>query len=332
MRSAAAVLVALLLAACGPLVAPRGGLTLDPFIGEAPDGSLVFVTRDGLSLGYERWEARDTRAAVVAFHGMNDYARFVRLPAAWWAERGLSTYAIDQRGFGRSPYRGYWAGSEAMLDDFRDFTALVRAKHPGVPLYILGESMGAAVVLAGLARADAPENDGVVLVAPAVWGFSTMNPLYSATLWFAAHVLPGTTFTGGDLEVTPSDNRDALVDLYKDPLVIKPTRPDAIYGLVSLMDRALIESPKVKGRVLVLYGAKDEIIPRGPIERLVSRMTAQVRIALYPDGYHLLMRDKSRETVWADVLAFIGASPGGLPSGAEVTPAQFTARRAQPRS
>ena len=40
-------------------------------------------------------------------------------------------------------------------------------------------------------------------------------------------------------------------------------------------------------------------------------------IALYPNGYHLLMRDLSREIVWTDVLAFIGDRTAPLPSGYE---------------
>jgi acylglycerol lipase len=322
-----AVLLPLFVSACGPMIAARGSLDVVPHIARAPGESLVFVTRDGLSLGYERWEAAEPRAVIVAFHGMNDYARFIRLPAEFWASEGVSTYAIDQRGFGRTPNRGIWAGQDAMVEDFRDFTELVRAKHRGLPLYILGESMGGAVVLNGLARADAPMNDGVILVAPAVWGFSTMNPLYSAALWLGAHVFPDLTFTGSSLSVRPSDNREVLIDLGADPNVIKPTRPDAIYGLVSLMDRALKAAPKVQGRTLILYGAKDEIVPRRPMELLVARMTNGPRMAFYANGFHLLLRDGGREAVWNDVLAFVDRRAGALPSGAEVTPLQFAGGR-----
>ncbi len=321
----AAVAALTALAACAPLVAPRGPLDVQPYLGRAADGATVFVTRDGLSLGFESWEADRTRAVVVAFHGMNDYARFVRKPAAYWRDQGITTLAIDQRGFGRSPNVGVWAGADAMIDDARDLVDLARRRYPGVPVHVLGESMGGAVVLSMLARPDAPAHDGAILVAPAVWGFGEMPLSHRVALWIAARIAPGFTFTGSDLGVTPSDNHDALVDLGSDPLVIKPTRPDAIYGLAELMQRGLESGPRVRGPVLVLYGEKDEIVPREPVERLIASMSPTTRVALYPNGYHLLMRDVSGPKVWDDVLAFVDGAPGPLPSGAETSPQAIVA-------
>lgn len=309
--------VALAAAGCTPLVVQRG-----PDIGAArldlhDADHQTFTTRDGLTLGVSSWQVESPRAVVVAFHGMNDYARFVRGPAAYWAERGVATYALDQRGFGRSPNTGLWPGGEAMTDDFLAFTAAVRARHPGVPLYLLGESMGGAVVLAGLSRPDAPAADGVILVAPAVWGWSTMNFWYRSALWIVSHTFPAKRVTGSGLTIQPSDNIEVLRDLGSDPLVIKPTRTDAVYGLVGLMDQAITNAPKVRLPILLLYGERDEIVPRWPIQKLVEKLDPAPRIALYPNGYHLLMRDLQREVVWNDVLAFIDRANGPLPSGYE---------------
>jgi len=309
--------VALAAAGCTPVVIQRGPDIATPRLDLTKPETETFTTRDGLTLGVSTWAADKPRAVIVAFHGMNDYARFIRGPAAWWAEQGIATYAIDQRGFGRSPNTGLWAGGDAMTEDFRDFTAEVRARNPGVPLYILGESMGGAVVLAGMSRPNAPQADGIILVAPAVWGWSTMNFWYRSALWIVAHALPGKRVTGGDLTIQPSDNIDALRDLGSDPLVIKPTRTDAVYGLVGLMDQAIKNAAQVKAPILLLYGERDEIVPRWPIQKLVENLGSAPRIALYPNGYHLLMRDKQRQVVWNDVLAFIDKANGNLPSGFE---------------
>jgi alpha-beta hydrolase superfamily lysophospholipase len=129
--------------------------------------------------------------------------------------------------------------------------------------------------------------------------------------------------TGSGLTITPSDNIEVLRDLGSDPLVIKPTRTDAVYGLVGLMDEAVINAPNVKLPVLLLYGERDEIVPRQPMQKLVERLSAAARIALYPNGYHLLMRDLQRQLVWDDVLAFIDGRPGPLPSGYEFSRQDF---------
>lgn len=303
-------------AGCTPLVIQQGPDIASPAL-NVGGGEESFTTADGLTLGVSSWPVDQPRAVIVAFHGMNDYARFIRGPASFWAENGIATYALDQRGFGRSPNTGLWAGGDAMTGDFRAFTASVRARHPGVPLYILGESMGGAVVLAGLSQPGAPQVDGVILVAPAVWGWSTMNFWYRSALWIVSHTLPAKRVTGGDLTIQPSDNIDALRDLGSDPLVIKPTRTDAVYGLVGLMDQAIKNAPQVKAEMLLLYGERDEIVPRWPIQKLVEKLDPAPRIALYPNGYHLLMRDLQREVVWNDVLSFIDSANGPLPSGYE---------------
>ena len=46
-----------------------------------------------------------------------------------------------------------------MTDDLRDVVALVRAARPGVPVIVVGESMGGAVALAGLAEVYKRKHD-----------------------------------------------------------------------------------------------------------------------------------------------------------------------------
>ncbi|MBN8530815.1 MAG: alpha/beta fold hydrolase [Alphaproteobacteria bacterium] len=109
------------------------------------------IARDGAQLPLERWLPGSAKAVIVALHGFNDYARAFALPASYWARHGVATYAYDQRGFGRTPPRGVWAGEQLLSSDLADAVVAVRAAHPGVPVYVLGESMGGAVALHALA-------------------------------------------------------------------------------------------------------------------------------------------------------------------------------------
>ena len=129
------------------------------------------------------------------------------------------------------------------------------------------------------------------------------------------------TLTGGGLEITPSDNRDMLIALGRDPLVIKATRIDAIYGLTNLMDQALAAAAEIDERILILIGERDEVIPARPTRRMLARLPATGRgrraIAYYPAGYHMLLRDLQRRTVWEDIVAWMKDPERALPSGAE---------------
>lgn len=299
-------------AACAPRVQSFG-----PPNGAARLEAQRFVSVDGRELPYAVWAPERPKAALVALHGFNDYRMAFDKAAKWWAERGIVTYAYDQRGFGETAERGIWAGSEALASDARAFLQAVRARHPGLPVYLLGDSMGGAVALLALAGPEAPEVDGAILVAPAVWGGRAMNPVFRFGIWFAAHTTPWNYATGEGLRRRPSDNEEMLRRLGRDPLVIKRTRIDAVYGLTQLMGEALDAAPRVKAPLLVLYGANDEIVPAEPVRELVRSATAPVRQAIYAEGYHMLLRDLQAETVWRDVATWIADPSAPLPSGEE---------------
>lgn len=308
--------------ACAPRLQPAGPDAVSPSL-----GGEAFIAADGQRLPLRRWlppQGAPPFSAIIALHGFNDYANAFAMPGPFLAEQGIAVYAYDQRGFGAAPHPGLWAGGAAMIDDFTTVTRLVRDRHPTLPVYALGVSMGGSVILAALANqrlANGVDVDGVVLVAPAVWGRATM-PFYQTTaLWIAAHTVPWMTLTGRGLEITPSDNIDMLRALGRDPLVIKETRVDAIWGLVDLMDEALAAAPALTGNSLILYGNQDEIIPAQAAATMLANLPPQAAgertVAIYDSGYHMLMRDLQAQAVWSDIASWLRDPSAPLPSGAD---------------
>jgi alpha-beta hydrolase superfamily lysophospholipase len=313
------VLLVGLASGCAPVIHSAG-----PDVGAARLEADAVVAADGAPLPLHGWEpAGSSPAAVIlALHGFNDYGKAFAESADYWAENGIATLAYDQRGFGATESAGIWPGTETLVADMRAAAALVRARYPNVPFYLLGDSMGAAVLLT--ASRDGPLTaDGVILVAPAVRGRTTMNPIYRATLWLGAHTVPWLKLTGRGLGIVASDNISMLRAQRDDPLVIKETRVDTLWGLVNLMDEALSGAGDLNQPALVLYGAHDQIIPKEPVAKLVAGLAAGARVAVYEEGYHMLLRDLSAENVRADVAAWIANPRSPLPSGAERNSAEF---------
>lgn len=322
MRGAAVLVLAAALTACAPRLLAPGPLATAPAPAVLAEES--FLTPDGYRLPVRHWRATGTpEAVVVAVHGFNDYSRSFEGTGRYLANMGVDVWAFDQRGFGQAPGRGLWPGTHALAADLTAFARAVKRRHPGVPLYLLGESMGGAVVVAAATSHDPPPSDGIILSAPAVWGRETMPLLYRATLALASHTVPWLPLTGRDLGFMPSDNMAMLRALSRDPNIIRETRVDAIKGLVDLMDLALDKVDEVPGPVLFLYGEKDEIVPPEPTAAAVASLPdrgGRVRVVYYADGWHMLLRDLQAETVHADIAAWI-ADPGlPLPSGEELPP------------
>jgi alpha-beta hydrolase superfamily lysophospholipase len=321
------------LSACRPQVqtpgVPPQGFT-GPSFSQDRSGTGVFTAFDGARLPMQTWtavgpdgEAVEPWAVIVALHGMNDYAEAFVLPAPYWAAQGITTYAYDQRGFGRTPSRGVWGGADLMTQDLRTAVTLARAAHPRALIAVVGESMGGAVAIAAFASADPPAADRLVLAAPAVWGWEAQPITYRAALWLTAHIAPSSRVEAPDWlvrHIQASDNIEELRRMGRDRHMIFRTRADTIYGLVSLMQQARDDLGRVRVPVLFQYGAHDQIIPKEAAFYAARFLKPTDRSAYYAHGYHLLTRDLGRRAVLDDIIAFIRDPSAPIPSGAPPIP------------
>jgi alpha-beta hydrolase superfamily lysophospholipase len=325
--TAAALLLAC--AGCGPggdrpaeFESPQaaGSASVTPGFSEAG-----FIAADGTLLPLRRWLPEGApRAVILALHGFNDYSHAFADAGAAWAKAGIATYAYDQRGFGAAPQRGRWAGRARLAVDAATASAVLRARYPGRPLYLLGDSMGGAVAIVattGESGTPVPDVDGVILVAPAVWSRATMGLLPRLALFVGSRLLPAMTLSGRGLGIRASDNEPMLRALGRDPLFIKETRIDTVYGLADLMDAAFAAAPKLDRKLLLLYGEHDEIIPKAAVRRFAGALPAAPRaprhLAWYRNGWHMLLRDLEGPWVWADVASWIDDPGAALPSAAD---------------
>ena len=296
------LLALLALAACVPALVPPGPSMIAP---AQTDDS--FIMADGVRLPYRAWlpeREEPPWAVILALHGMNDSQDAWNYPAPAFTDAGMAVFAPDQRGFGHTAQRGHWPGAQALADDAATMAGLLRSRYPRAKIFLMGESMGAATLLVAATGATPPRADGYILLAPAVWGRAHMNIFMRSSLWLVSNLFPGLTATGRGTGRVPSDNREALEKLSRNPRTIRETRFDAIHGMVDLMDAAHAAAGQFRAPALVLYGGKDQIIPPAATRAVWSRLGETARRAYYPNGYHLLLRDLQRAAPIADIIAW----------------------------
>ncbi len=319
----AGTLLLLLLAACSPHWQEIGPPVDAPHFTEKS-----FHTADGADLPMNVWLPwdRPIEASMVALHGFNDYRRAFDAPGKAMARRGFALYAFDQRGFGGSPQRGLWAGTDQMVADLAAAAKLAKAAHPDKPVYLIGESMGAAVILAAVARQTDMPVDGIILAAPAMWGWQTQS---SANRWlmdFALHVMPGVAVTPRGVYREASSNHYMLRQMWRDRNIIKATRVDTAYGLVDLMTEAFDAGAKLgtQPRWLIMFGGREDILTSDSVARFLAQVptveNAAGRVALYPKGHHMMLRDLGAEVIYDDIAAWIRHPDENLPSKADIRP------------
>lgn len=283
-------------------------------------GADMFRASDGAELPMRSWMPQEKpRALIVAMHGFADYSISYARPAAIWAKNGIATFAYDQRGFGGAPHVFHWSGSERMIADATEAVAALRARFPGIPTYLIGESMGGAVAIAATANSHPANVDGVILVAPAVWEHSFLGSVERSALLITRIALPGLWLTPPPgLHIQPSDNIPMLREMSRDSLVQMGARADTTAGLMDLMDLAGDEVSQIHLPTLVLYGAHEEVLPHSAVTGFLERVPSRnVRVAFYPKGYHMLLRDLNGDIVANDVAAWVADRKAPLPSGDE---------------
>jgi alpha-beta hydrolase superfamily lysophospholipase len=289
--------------ACTSAKFPLGKTHVSPQIQQVP----VFKTSDGAELVMQVWKsAPKPRARVLLLHGFNEYTGAYETVGTSFAKRGIEVWAYDQRGFGRSPYRGLWSSAERMAQDAQEALRLIKQQDSKTPLYLLGMSMGGAVALYSAKQNGLPIK-GVILVAPAVWAKAT-QPFYQRwALAFTRHVMPGWQPTGEGLNIKPTDNKAMLRKIWQSPWMLRESRIDTVAGLNDLMDKAYNTAAHVKYPTLLLYGAHDQLIPPKPIEHVRQHLPkfSHTEYKYYANGWHMLMRDLQGEQVIADISRWI---------------------------
>lgn len=291
----------------------------------------VFAMPDGAVLPYRAWmppNGQKPKAVVLALHGMNDSRDAWDYPGPELARAGIAVFSPDQAGFGDTATRGYWAGTAALVKDVGVMARTLHHRYPHTRLILMGESMGAAVLMVAAAQPDPPPANGYVIISPAVWGRDEMNLFLRAGLWLFSHAVPGMEVSGaGFVHVEASDNRQAILRLSNDPLTLHATRWAAVAGLVNLMDAAQDAAPHIHAPALFMYGGHDQLIPPRATAWVWRALPKREREAFYPAGYHLLLRDLDRITPTEDIIAWIQRPNDPLPSGADHAAAAWLAKQ-----
>jgi acylglycerol lipase len=263
----------------------------------------AIIAADGVRLPLTSWQPEEPAAIMLGLHGYGDYRRAFRLAGPWLAARRIALFAYDQRGFGESESRGRWPGAAELIQDLAEAVLLLRERYPVLPLYVIGESMGGSVALAGLGQGKVVGVDRLVLAAPAVRGRVPLRELHDLALRLGALALPWLAVAlrrGARPWLEPGE----AARLADDPLILREISVSAYDGLIELANQASDDPLAAMPPTLLLYGELDTTIPRVAIDDLALRHESMTT-KHYPEHHHLLLHEKGAATVLEDCLAWL---------------------------
>jgi alpha-beta hydrolase superfamily lysophospholipase len=267
----------------------------------------------GLPLFAQRW-LPDCRPAsvVVISHGLGEHGGRYRLLAERLQAHRHAVYVLDHRGHGRSG--GPRANIERfahVVDDFCAFVGRSADETPGVPVFVIGHSMGGAIALAGAIRMQ-DSLRGLVLSAPALAAGEAVSPVKLALVRLLSIVAPGV----GALQLPPAAvSRDPqVVRAYEsDPLVFHKSVPArTVLELLQAMQGFPDSVRQLRLPVLVQHGTADILVPLSATRQLYQELGSMDRTVKTYDGlYHEIYNEPERVVVIDDLCRWLDAHNAG---------------------
>lgn len=260
----------------------------------------------GGEIAARSWPVPQARYVAVLCHGYGEHVGRYEWVAATLNDHGAAVYGLDHVGHGES------AGERVLIADFEpvveDLHALVlqaRQENPGVPVVLVGHSMG-GMIAARYAQRHAEELTAVVLSGPVLGRWEIVGEL------LAQDPIPPTPIDPATLSRDP-----AVGSAYaEDPLVWHGDfRRPTLEAIRETLTAINASGPVGDLPLLYLHGEADELVPIGPsLEGLEAIRGPRTESRTYPGLRHEIFNETTKEEVLADVTAFVdrvlAAGPG----------------------
>jgi alpha-beta hydrolase superfamily lysophospholipase len=271
---------------------------------------------DGLKIFTREWQpAGKPRAVVVISHGFNAHSGQYEWVAQQFVSRRLAVYALDHRGRGRSEGERFFVAKFAnWTTDLATFIDLVKAREPGLPVFLLGHSAG-GVIACGYALEHQDELAGLICE-----DFAYQVPAPDIAL----AILKGVSYVAPHAHVFKLENehfsRDPAVvaALNADPLIADESQPSETIAEMVRANQLLKRSfGQFTLPLLILHGTADKVTkPSGSKEFYEKAGSSDKTLKLYEGHFHDLLADVGKEQVMADIQAWIDRHIGTeLPRG-----------------
>jgi alpha-beta hydrolase superfamily lysophospholipase len=260
----------------------------------------------GTDLLFRRWDAAPAspKAVFLLVHGLGAHTARWDFLAGYLAANGFASYALELRGFGRTPERprGHVDSFKVWDRDILSLRETIGRNFPGKKVFLLGESMG------GLLAYDAAGRNpglftGAVLIAPAFKNglkfplsayvklvlFLPFNPKLTVDLPFTSETATRDPEYAAVMNANPDELRVASLKLLASFLPVQ--------GRAGRLAKAFTVPS------LFLIPGVDHLVDERAGRKVFGQIAAADKTLIeYPEMFHALSIDLGREKVFRDIL------------------------------
>jgi lysophospholipase len=262
---------------------------------------------DGLTIHHQSWRPDgDPKAVVLLVHGLGEHSGRYRHVAERLVAAGYAVHALDHRGHGKSDGKRVFVKSyDEFMADLIQFRGHVEAQHPGLPLVVLGHSMGGNLAV-GHVLDHQDGVAGLALSGPALAVSDALSPVQIKIFKLIAKVAPGVRPEGLDASAISRDQ--AVVDAYRaDPLVYTGKMSAGIgAALIDAMERFPAHYPSLRLPLLIMHGTDDRLADISGSKSLeAGAVNADVTTHYYDGLYHEIFNEPEQAQVLDDLVTWL---------------------------
>jgi lysophospholipase len=268
----------------------------------------TFRAFDGETIFHQAWlPDGDARAVVLLIHGLGEHSGRYGHVGAHLVGAGYAVHALDHRGHGRSSGKRVFVKSyDEFMRDLHQFRRIVVAEHPGIPLVLLGHSMGGNLAV-GYTLGNQDGIAALVLSGPALKVGDDFSPAQLRVFDVISRIAPG--FRPQGLSADAISRDPAVVEAYRNDPLVYTGKISA--GLGAALIRAMQGFPdryeQLRLPILLLHGTDDQLADiAGSKELEATAVNADVTSHYYDGLYHEVFNEPEQDQVLADLTAWLG--------------------------
>lgn len=272
----------------------------------------MIKTKDGLELFTAEWTVTNPRACVVLTHGFGEHSGRYAHVAEAFNSAGVSFYAYDLRGHGRSAGpRGHSPSHEHFLDDLSRVITRVKQSAPKARIFVYGHSMGGNITLSyALQRPTGLA--GCIVNAPWIKRAIEAPAWQTALGKILANIVP--TFSQQTPSLSGMLSRDPAMDGSgnSDPLSHRTMSARLFVDMSAAAEALLAQAARFKSPLLLTHGNADGIIAYAGSEQFFDACgAADKTFKTYDGGYHETHNDLGRGEHLRDMTSWLASRVTG---------------------
>lgn len=256
----------------------------------------IFAGVNNAQIHYQSWKVENPRGIIVIAHGLGEHSgRYENLVKIMQAD-GVSFYALDHRGHGRSEgKRGHISSFSEYTEDLKTLIRLVQKENQAVPVILLGHSMG-GVIAFQYALSYPQDISGLILSSAGLIPAGELPAWKKLLAGVLSQIAPSLAISNGLNSSDLSHDQEVVNAYVNDPLVHDRISSRWAAEFIRAGADSLSRASELNMPLLIIHGADDRIVDfRGSKEVMANASSLDKQFYLFEGLFHETMNEVSPE-------------------------------------